>query len=45
MIVTEKLAMETEQSIILKENELLKKMKATSISKREAQQQLQGIIF
>ena len=38
MVVTEKLAMETEQSIILKENEFLKKMKATAVSKREVEQ-------
>lgn len=41
MVVTEKLAMETEQSIILKENEFLKKMKATAVSKREAAQHLE----
>ena len=41
MVVTEKLAMETEQSIILKENEFLKKMKASAVSKREAAQHLE----
>ena len=41
MVVTEKLAMETEQSIILKENEFLKKMKASAVSKREAVQHLE----
>ena len=41
MVVTEKLAMETEQSILLKENEFLKKMKATAVSKREAAQHLE----
>lgn len=41
MVVTEKLAMETEQSIIVKENEFLKKMKGNSVSKREVQQQLE----
>ena len=38
MVVTEKLAMETEQSIILKENEFLKKIKNNAVSKREADQ-------
>lgn len=41
MVVTEKLAMETEQSIILKENEFLKKMKASAVSKREAAQHIE----
>lgn len=41
MVLTEKLAMETEQSIILKENEFLKKMKATAVSKREVAQHIE----
>ena len=45
MVVTEKLAMETEQSILVKENEYLKKMKNTGVSKREVAQHIEDKEF
>ena len=45
MIVTEKLAMETEQSIMVKENEYLKKMKNSAVSKREVAQYIEDKEF